>query len=329
MVTGYILMLFGGLFCVGLLAFFIVALVKAFTRKTTGWIVTAVVMGLLGLATILGSAATAIVKMSRLDSDGAKLTKVLTSKEGGHQITVPATWISMPNLNSQAEIGAGNGLKEHYVIVLIEDKATVGADLGTYMKFTADRMTASLEQGHQGDLSELTISGYPAQRRRITGRSKGAKSMNVVYLHTCIETDRHLVQILFWTLAGREDAAIPVFEKVAATFRATGKAKPEDATAPANSVKAATTPGDKIKGVQPPADHVRQLMTEQLGVDRAALTDGSRLKEDLGADDLDVVELVMAIEEEFQVSVPDEVAEKWQSTGDIIRWVETHGPKKD
>jgi acyl carrier protein len=235
----------------------------------------------------------------------------------------------MPHLNSQAEIGAGNGLKEHYVIVLIEDKAAVGADLATYMKFTADRMTSSLEQGHQGELTELTISGNPAQRRRISGRSKGVKRLNVVYLHTCVETDRHLVQLLFWTLAGREDAAIPVFEKVAATFTSTDKAKPEDTAAPAKNVKDVTTPGDKVKSVQPPADHVRQLMAEQLGVDRSALTDGSRLKEDLGADDLDVVELVMAIEEEFHVSVPDEIAEKWKSTGDIIRWVETHGPKKD
>jgi hypothetical protein len=158
----------------------------------------------------------------------------------------------MPNLNTQAEIGAGNGLKEHYVIVLIEDKAVVGVDLPSYMTITSDRMSAALDQGHQGELSELKISGYPAQRRRITGVSKGTKNLNVVYLHTCLETDRHLVQILCWTLAGREDTAIPVFEQVAATFRTTGKTGPENPPSSGTSVKSVTSPSATVKSATTP-----------------------------------------------------------------------------
>jgi hypothetical protein len=244
--------MFFGLLGLGILVFFIVALVKAFTRKTAGWIITAVVLGLCSAVTIVGGVATALVKISQLDTDNIKLNKIMTSKAGGHQISVPATWSSMPNLNPQAEIGAGNGLKEHYVIVFIEDKTTVGVGLTSYMKITTDRMTDSLDQGRQGDLSELTISGYPAQRRRITGRFKDVKGLNVVYLQTCVETDRHLVQILCWTIAGREDAAIPLFEKVAATFRATGKTTSEDAPSSGPTVKSVTSPSATVKSATTP-----------------------------------------------------------------------------
>jgi hypothetical protein len=60
--------MFFGLLGLGFLVFFIVALVKAFTRKTAGWIITAVVMGLCSAVTIVGGVATAIVKISQLDS---------------------------------------------------------------------------------------------------------------------------------------------------------------------------------------------------------------------------------------------------------------------
>ena len=51
---------------------------------------------------------------------------------------------------------------------------------------------------------------------------------------------------------------------------------------------------------------------------------GARFIEDLGADSLDTVELVMAFEEEFSIEVPDEEAEKLQSVGDVVKYVEEH-----
>jgi acyl carrier protein len=68
-------------------------------------------------------------------------------------------------------------------------------------------------------------------------------------------------------------------------------------------------------------EQIRGLVSEQLGVDAAELSSESNILEDLGADSLDVVELVMAIEEAFDIEVPDEDAETMRTLGDVERYV--------
>jgi len=68
-------------------------------------------------------------------------------------------------------------------------------------------------------------------------------------------------------------------------------------------------------------EQIRGLVSEQLGVDPSELTPESNILEDLGADSLDVVELVMAIEEAFDIEVPDEDAETMRTLGDVERYV--------
>ena len=67
---------------------------------------------------------------------------------------------------------------------------------------------------------------------------------------------------------------------------------------------------------------VKAIMTEQLGVNPDQVTPDAKFIEDLGADSLDTVELVMALEEEFGQEIPDEEAEKLQSVGDVIKYIE-------
>lgn len=67
---------------------------------------------------------------------------------------------------------------------------------------------------------------------------------------------------------------------------------------------------------------IKDIIVEQLGVNADQVTREAKMIEDLGADSLDAVELVMAIEEEFGIEVPDEEAEKLGSVGDIIDYVE-------
>jgi acyl carrier protein len=69
-------------------------------------------------------------------------------------------------------------------------------------------------------------------------------------------------------------------------------------------------------------EKVRDIIVEQLGVTPEQVTPTASFIEDLGADSLDTVELVMAFEEAFEVEVPDEDAEKLQSVGDVIKYVE-------
>jgi acyl carrier protein len=72
-------------------------------------------------------------------------------------------------------------------------------------------------------------------------------------------------------------------------------------------------------------DKVREIIVEQLSVDSGQVNPDSKFIEDLGADSLDTVELVMAFEEEFGIEVPDEEAEKLQTVGDVISYVENNG----
>ncbi len=71
-------------------------------------------------------------------------------------------------------------------------------------------------------------------------------------------------------------------------------------------------------------DRVKGIVVEQLGVDAAQVTPQSKFVEDLGADSLDVVELVMALEEEFDIEIPDEDAEKIATVGEAVKYIESH-----
>jgi len=69
-------------------------------------------------------------------------------------------------------------------------------------------------------------------------------------------------------------------------------------------------------------ERVRAIIAEQLGVKLEEVTESASFIEDLGADSLDTVELVMALEEEFGIEIPDEDAEKMATVGDAIRYIE-------
>ena len=69
-------------------------------------------------------------------------------------------------------------------------------------------------------------------------------------------------------------------------------------------------------------DRVRAIIAEQLGVKVEEVTDQASFIEDLGADSLDTVELVMALEEEFGIEIPDEDAEKMTTVGDAIKYID-------
>jgi acyl carrier protein len=73
---------------------------------------------------------------------------------------------------------------------------------------------------------------------------------------------------------------------------------------------------------KPIDQRVKEIVVEQLGVKPEQVTPQAKFIEDLGADSLDTVELVMALEEEFGIEVPDDQAEKLQSVGDVIKYVE-------
>ncbi len=75
-------------------------------------------------------------------------------------------------------------------------------------------------------------------------------------------------------------------------------------------------------------DKITEIIVEQLGVKPEEVTAEASFVDDLGADSLDTVELVMALEEEFGIEIPDEDAEKIQTVGDAIKYIEEKSGSK-
>jgi acyl carrier protein len=69
-------------------------------------------------------------------------------------------------------------------------------------------------------------------------------------------------------------------------------------------------------------DRIKKIIVDQLGVDESKITENSSFLDDLGADSLDIVELIMVFEEEFNLEIPDKDAEKMKTVGDVIKYLD-------
>ena len=76
-------------------------------------------------------------------------------------------------------------------------------------------------------------------------------------------------------------------------------------------------------------DKVKKIIVEQLGVDESEVTPEASITDDLGADSLDQVELVMAFETEFNIDIPDEEAEKIKTVGDAVKRIDDAAATKE
>lgn len=76
-------------------------------------------------------------------------------------------------------------------------------------------------------------------------------------------------------------------------------------------------------------ERVKRIVIDQLGVEEGQVTKEAKFVEDLGADSLDTVELVMALEEEFKLEIPDDEAEKIATVGQAVEYIGTHQSKEE
>ena len=71
-----------------------------------------------------------------------------------------------------------------------------------------------------------------------------------------------------------------------------------------------------------PFEQVREIICQQLELEESDVTMDTNIKDDLGADSLDLVDLAISLEDEFEVEVPDNALEKFETVGDIVRYIE-------
>ena len=71
-------------------------------------------------------------------------------------------------------------------------------------------------------------------------------------------------------------------------------------------------------------DTIRDIIVEQLNVEESMITEDTNLMKDLEADSLDAVEIIMAIEEQFDIEIPDDEAERFQTVGDLVEYVDAN-----
>ena len=76
------------------------------------------------------------------------------------------------------------------------------------------------------------------------------------------------------------------------------------------------------------AEKVKKMIVDQLGVSESEVVPEAKFIDDLGADSLDIVELIMALEDEYSIEIPDEDAEKIETVGDAIKYIEDHSVEK-
>jgi acyl carrier protein len=296
--------------------FFVVAMIKAATRKTRGWIIGAVVSGVVALGGLLGAAGLAASSLGKAlqssKAEGAR-KKRIASADGSFRLEIPGNWKEMPELNEDAGIAAGNALREQYVVVIENPKSDYVGDFEDFDKLTTGMLTGNLEKAEISAPQDREIGGYPARHRRLAGTTE---NIRVVYQISSIETGDAFYQVLMWTIPSREAAALPVFREVIDSFSA--QAAPPDPNRPAAAPEAIA--GDT-------RSQVVRIIVELLGADPAEVTAEARFIEDLGADSLDTVELVMAVEEEFDVAIPDETAAELKTVGDLVRWIDVQVEK--
>ncbi len=69
-------------------------------------------------------------------------------------------------------------------------------------------------------------------------------------------------------------------------------------------------------------DRIKKVIVDQLGIDESKITENSSFVDDLGADSLDIVELIMTFEDEFDIEIPDKDAERIKTVGDVIKYLD-------
>lgn len=196
------------------------------------------------LCALLIAQTSACALVQRMGSSGGGKPIVLTSTDGGFQLTVPGDWRSETALNEQASIQASHRFRETYVVLLTESKRDFTGDmtLEQFTTMTRDAMMSQVRSAATTELKPMTINGNRALEYEITG---GVEGLNIVYLITTVETPGHYHQIITWTLPSRLEQYRGTLREVTQSFREVGGAE-QKANTPATVPPPVSTPSRAV-----------------------------------------------------------------------------------
>jgi acyl carrier protein len=301
----------GVLLILGVIGMGIVSIVMAFVRRTTKWIVMAIIFSLLGAGGLITGVAFAVRGFGKAIAQQSK-SQTAVSDDGWVRLEIPGTWRKLRELHDDASLKVGNKFREEYAIVISELKADFDGTLDGYAKIATGSIRESLGSSAEvGPIENATAGKFSARRCRLAGK---VDNLRVVYLHYSVETPEGFHQLIMWTLPSKERVARPAFERVAGSFEVVKAPK-----SGASEKKPATQPRTPRVGTV--EERLRAIFVEELEIPAEKLRPEARLKEDLGADELALFELVMATEEEFEIEISDTDAEKLTTVGDLTKYV--------
>jgi acyl carrier protein len=316
--AGFVL---GGFLMLALFAFGIISVIMAIVRRTKGWVITAVVFALIGIGGVVAAVVLGAVGMRKTLAEQAK-QKTVTSDDGWVSVSIPGSWTLLPELPGEAALKAGNKFREEYAIVISESKADIDGTLDDFAHAAITAIRGNLDSaGEVSPIENSTAGTFPARRCRLAGK---VGNIRIAYLHFSIETPEGFHQLMMWTLPSKESRAWPVFERVAQSFAVVKPPPPESPAAKAARTQPAPPRVPRTGTIE---ERLRAIFVEQLGVTKEKLTPEARIKEDLGADELDSVELVMAAEEEFDIEIADQDAEKLTTFAAFVEYVTARAKK--
>lgn len=197
-------------------ALFIFTLVMALTRKTKGWIIGAVVSGLIGLLFIGGALGMGFYSGFKA-AKASRESQVFTSTDGLCSITGTPGWRVLDLEAPDATLQVENLFAEEYLIIIPDAKVELGDDflLEEFAEIASGQTLESVGEGEGGELVELEIGGLPAFQREVRGIIEGN---DISYHLTYLEGEDYFYQIMAWTLTVKKATVFPKLEAAAATF---------------------------------------------------------------------------------------------------------------
>jgi len=159
--------------------------------------------------------------LTMLSACGLGEPKTFSSRNGDLQVTCPSAWI-VYDLHDDADIEVAHGREELYLIVLSEPKLGFLGTLEEHSSETRSALSETLANVQESGPRELTINGQRAIQYTIRARVDG---VDVVYLHTTIETDENYHQVVAWTLKSLFSKKEGVLQEVIASVEEIGDAE--------------------------------------------------------------------------------------------------------